>query len=188
LEAAAPVKLRGRVVDAAGVPVVGAKVGLSRGLTESVNEEAWRWFRMPSEVERAPETDAQGRFELDGIIPGSRTAVLVQKLGYAGVWSPRTLVEAGKPIDLADLKLEKATREIAGRVVDERGLPVAGAKVVASSLIRIESVTAKDGSFRITRLPEHVMGVFVDAPDFEQWGDYVNRDTKTLEIKLNRDD
>jgi hypothetical protein len=109
--------LRGMVLDDAGEPVAGA----------AVNRVVQR--RSPFDfgsLERGARTDADGRYRLDGL-PTGAASISVEHSRH-----PRQVrdfvIQPGD--NLLDFRLESG-HEIAGRVVDETGLPVGGATVSA---------------------------------------------------------
>src|SRR5262249_52030665 len=147
-----PVSMRGRVVDDQGQPIAGAKIGTSLGLVDQDVDEPWRYI---NSHEKLPETDANGRFEIANVKPASRIAVYINKAGYAGVWSPRVTAEKSKDVELGDLVLKKATRELTGRVVNPSDQPIAGARVAVQDFCGdVETVTGPDGRFRLHAVPE----------------------------------
>ncbi len=85
---------------------------------------------------RSVSTDAEGRWELRDL-PAGRVSLTVSKGGFVSLqYGQRRPFEAGKPIELADKqvidKIEIAlprAAAIAGRVVDEFGDPMVGARV-----------------------------------------------------------
>ncbi len=140
-------------------PVAGARV-LAYAVTGSTRFARRR-------AERAARTDARGRFRLAGLTP-ARYAIEAVRDGYltaaiAGVNS------AAQSVPVANLALRKAA-SISGRVTDEKGQPVAAARVrimretgirrllrgaasnPASVLGGQGVLTAADGAFRIRGL------------------------------------
>lgn len=87
---------------------------------------------------RSVSTDVEGRWEINDL-PAGRFTITVQKGGYVPLaYGQRRPFEQGKPVELADGqrvdKLEIALPKgsvVAGRIVDEFGEPVAGARVAA---------------------------------------------------------
>lgn len=83
-------------------------------------------------------TDAEGRFELRDL-PGGRWELTASKGGYVTMrYGQRRPFEAGRPLELADGQVMQQVNfalprgaVIAGRVLDEFGDPVAGARVQA---------------------------------------------------------
>jgi protocatechuate 3,4-dioxygenase beta subunit len=112
-------------------------------------------------------SDQQGRYAFGGVEPGSYR-VLVQKAGYAGpdqLSLPISVtIAAGQTISNADQFLQPGA-VISGRVLDERGQPVADARVSAlrqlpggAARVRLlpdgQSVPTNDlGEFRVHSLP-----------------------------------
>lgn len=180
LNAAPAVSIRGRVVNVDGRPVQGARVGTSLKLTDEDNDEPWHFFGAGTDL---PQTDAEGRFEIDGLQAGSQMAVYVNQDGYAGVWSERvTLTDA--VTTLPDLVLPEGTSEIAGRVVDESGSPVAGAVVTLLDLGSVRMTTDAEGRFRFPNLGprEYPMRASGEAGE---WYDRVEAGTLDVEARLS---
>lgn len=115
--------IRGRVVAAdTGAPIRRVNV---RAMSGELRES-----RMTS-------TDAQGRFELKDL-PAGRWEVSANKAGYVSLrFGQRRPFESGRPIELsdgetmarADFALPRGAA-ITGRILDEFGDPVAGARVM----------------------------------------------------------
>lgn len=129
--------VEGRVLSPSGKPVAGANV-------ELMEEEARGSFRMP--VSAA--TDGDGRYRLDGLAPGTRTIQATHE-GYRR--AVRDLeVRSGE--NALDLSLEGGA-EVRGRVVDEGGAPVVGARVSLREGWRSwdmpSTVSGADGSFTL---------------------------------------
>jgi hypothetical protein len=106
--------LFGRVHDVRGAPIAGAEL--------TVN--GWHDVTTFS--------DADGRYELK--VPGPLYPLLVQKTGYRERFLDAYVVE-GTPRNELDIELLPGA-SFRGRVVDEAGNPIAGAKVHASGLTR----------------------------------------------------
>jgi hypothetical protein len=114
--------IRGRVVTAdTGAPIRRAQV---------------RAFSPEGRESRGTSTDAEGRFELRDL-PAGRWELVASKAGFVTLrFGQRRPLEAGRPIELgdgetiskADIALPRGGA-VTGRVVDEFGDPVAGARV-----------------------------------------------------------
>ncbi len=182
LEPAAPVALRGSVVDDAGRPVADAKIGLSTSLNDQARDEPWRYF---NSREKLPMTDVDGKFEIVGILRNSRVAVYINKPGYSGVWSDRVATEKPGDIELPKLRLSPATGELSGRVVDEHGRPVPGAVVSVHDLGRIETNTDAQGRFRLQKVPKKEIWLRAQAESGE-WTQKITPDASDLTVKLER--
>lgn len=180
LEPAAPVTLRGRVVDDSGQPVAEAKVGLSLSLNDQAKYEPWDYF---TSREKLPLTDADGKFEIPGILRNSRVAVYINKTGYGGVWSERVSTEKPENIEWPALRLSPAIGELSGRVVDDEGRPVPGAIVYVLDLGRAETTTDAQGRFRLQKVPNRAIWLRVQAERGE-WAKEVTPGARDLEVKL----
>ncbi len=171
----ASVKLRGRVVDALGAAVPGARVRRLANLAQFdtgwtadgfANELAGRvaiaaippWIRAWFEVFPTPTTTCavDGSFELE--VDAGASAVLIDKRGYEPL---RVAIKgSGGERELGELVLERA-RTVAGRVVDARNEPAANAEVLVGArtdpkapvnLIRA-SLTDERGAFECVGVP-----------------------------------
>jgi beta-lactamase regulating signal transducer with metallopeptidase domain/uncharacterized GH25 family protein len=180
LEPAAPVTLRGRVVDEAGRPVADANIGLSTSLNDQATDEPWRYF---NSLEKLPLTDLDGKFEFAGILRNSRVAVYINKAGYSGVWSDRVATEKPDDVDLAVLRLSPATGELSGRVVDEQGRPVPDAAVSVHDLGRTVTNTDAQGRFRLQKVPNKDIWMLVQAESGE-WAQKITPNASELNVKL----
>lgn len=118
-------QLTGRVVDPVGRPVEGALVQL----TSWQNPPGSRIPVDAPALSLAIETrsDAQGRFQLDGLSPGSGRAS-ISRPGFARVSTGRFDVPAGRAHGLGEIVLGVG-RQVSGVVLDPAGQPVADAEV-----------------------------------------------------------
>ncbi|HZN42013.1 MAG TPA: sigma-70 family RNA polymerase sigma factor [Planctomycetota bacterium] len=155
IELAAGMTLRGRVVDAAtGTPVFDAVVS-----------DSWT-------MKRVVRTDAEGRFALAGLRDEGHVICHVQARGYASA----RLNVSGKLGEDIELRLVRGG-EVAGRVVDGNGAPVAAAyAAVAASFMEargyqgsswIPAAVGGDGRFQALGLrPDQHYWLFVRAAGF----------------------
>lgn len=144
--------LSGVVVDATGAPVPGAEVNFNFTGDPPPNRDPY--WRAPSDVR----TDAEGRFRVDGVLPGS-WVLWAEAEGHAD--SPQLDTTAGS----SGIKLTLAQAfEIAGWVRTENGRPVAGVDVDAYRVFtkddgstgesyEEDATTDEDGAFVIRELP-----------------------------------
>jgi protocatechuate 3,4-dioxygenase beta subunit len=170
LEVAAAVTVRGRVLDAAGGPVAGARVvGVCEGSrcvplpgSETLTD-ATGVFRLPTGWDNTVPIGQAARLLIrlrDGsehevsAVPGADGAVTV-KLPVQGVDPAGT---RGQPAAAPEAKgpATVAPREVAGVVVDADGRPIEGVEVAAYSWIPRPPTTTTDGNglFRLAKLPE----------------------------------
>ena len=147
--------VRGRVTNASGVPLRGAEV--------RVRDPNGRENRLVT-------TDEDGRFEVVNLVPGSWTAsaakggYLTQHFGQRGPFSaPRTIALAARQRVEVNFVLQRGGA-IAGRLFDEYGDPVAGARVQVYRLryergrralvsAGVGDQTDDTGAFRLYALP-----------------------------------
>lgn len=102
----------GRVADARGTPIAGAEV----------------WAVAAREKVGSTRTDADGRFRIADLKEDKDVAIWADAAGFARERRDGLHVFAGRDRDIGTLTLLPGTR-LAGRVVDARGRPVAGASV-----------------------------------------------------------
>ncbi len=127
--------VRGRVLDTYANPVVGANVGEDSGGNRHLRNKAV--------------TDAEGRFELGRLVPGSTVMLRIDREGYP---THRESVEI--PGDEARVEIRvDGGRRVTGVVVDEWGAPLAGARVELAEATRTfggpETGSGPDGRFVI---------------------------------------
>ena len=79
---------------------------------------------------------ADGRFTRRQLAPGTYGVTIVAE-GLTRQVRPGVIVEGGRTTDLGTIALD-AGREVRGRVVDERGAPVAGAEVFAGPFLLLQ--------------------------------------------------
>jgi protocatechuate 3,4-dioxygenase beta subunit len=164
--------LRGRVVQG-GEPVAGVKIELHRSPPAGAGEEDVR-FRLAGQTN----TDAEGKFHLNGLEKGDRYYVTiapradaeVRDWRYSMPYSHTVEVENGSTIELPDAEFKRNGQTLAGVVVDPDGNPVAGVQVSlrfasGRSLARSANgpppwmTTDAEGRFRLTHLPDEPLSI-----------------------------
>ncbi len=164
-------RLPGRVVDRRGAPVAGAAVHLVESLDHLERESA----RLAAETPDAM-TGADGSFLIEDLPQATPLHLLVRASGHlpAGVAGVRAPVS--QPLIV---RLEPAAM-LRGRVVDEQGAPVGGARVMltwhptapenpdrpAGSPVNRSDIAGRDGSFEIRDAPAGPVRLAVSAPGF----------------------
>jgi hypothetical protein len=101
---AAAAAVTGRVLDAEGQPVAGAEVGTS--YPDRAASELDRFLRQQREPVR---TDKDGRFRLEGIVPGLKFGLSIRKGQTFLVGKPRVghkQAESGQTLELGEIKTE----------------------------------------------------------------------------------
>lgn len=133
--APAPVALRGRVLDAAGRPLAGARVGPAGAPPVA--------------------TGADGRFALTDLplgLDGGLVTLEASHRDHAAVRGEVALLPPPAPAPEVTLRLPAGATLVA-RVVDRAGLPVTGADVALSGDRPGAAPTGPDGTSRFTGLP-----------------------------------
>ena len=154
--------LTGQVVDSDGKPLGGATVECeaARYVTDAFGHPLTPTYRMT--------TDAEGRFVTPSL-PVSVAGITVRVPGRLMPWV-RVPVGPGGRVELAPIRLRKC-EPIVGRVVDERGHGVAGAKIYASGwefgtswLLFQRGVTDARGRFMLDGLGRRIQ-LLISSPD-----------------------
>lgn len=148
--------ISGKVTDAKGQPVAGARVritremGMRRLLRGAVSN--------PGALLGAQGvlTVADGTFRLRGLEPERNLSVEAAKSGYATARKPGVSVKAGDAVKDVALVVRRGL-EARGKVVDAQGQPVAGAE--------LRAVHREDGMMGGARVQMRLMGMDRDKPD-----------------------
>ncbi len=153
-------QVKGRVVDDAQRPLAGVSVQLRAPHTLL---PPWEEGERTPPAAGGATTDAEGRFALNGVAPGTQRIAL-RKSGFAPFDKADLAVPAADH-DLGDLAMSLGVI-VEGRVVDHIGRPVAGARISRSSgstggmidlteaqgAEALAATSAADGSFSIDQL------------------------------------
>jgi len=143
LELVRGARLYGRVIDPRGGPAAGARVRCVASAIEDLTVQtgplplAAEAAALPSGAGRALGTsratvaDRDGRFTVDDLIPG-RYRVEVAHAGAEPLRSDELVLAPGERRDVGKLALAPGF-PVAGRVVDESGTPIDGARVVVAA-------------------------------------------------------
>lgn len=163
VELADGLPVAGRVVDPERRPLAGTTVrlywdpGTPRYLTVSDG-----FFVRPV---REGETGADGRFRVPGLAPGTEVDLSFHRTGFA--WVRRSALPGGEPLTVA---LEPAA-VLAVEVVEDEGVPVAGAEVDLRHLgggqsfgaVRVPKVTDEAGRYEEPSVPPGEVEITVRA-------------------------
>jgi protocatechuate 3,4-dioxygenase beta subunit len=126
------VRFAGRVVDLENKPVAGAKLSAFDSTQEDESRRrsgGWSFFSFVNASETAhAESDADGRFEIDGLSPTGTYRLHVVHPRYVVLDLPGLEGTAGGGHDALEVPLEPAAW-VTGVVVDTTGKPVANARV-----------------------------------------------------------
>ena len=151
LERIEPCSVVGRIVDEAGKPVAGAKV-FCRCLSESGQRT----------VGSGGVSGADGRFEVKGLEAEARLFLDFQAGGYGQATPKPFSLSRGETHDAGTIVLLTTDQEIAGKVVDLDGKPVAHASVKGLALASGHSsygTTGSDGTFRLKNFPNDTIRI-----------------------------
>jgi protocatechuate 3,4-dioxygenase beta subunit len=118
-------RLRGRVLDAVGTPLPGARVDLAEDVTGP-------WVVGTERRLGRAETDAEGRFALQAI-PADHAVALQLRHGLQRACFNGLAVPAEGVLDLGDIVLP-APAGLSGRVTDGAGAPLRGATALVGDL------------------------------------------------------
>jgi hypothetical protein len=154
-------RLRGRITDTDGKPVAGVRVST----VENTGHPARTRGR----------TDADGRFELAGVLPGADWLKL-RRDGYPEDAAQFEGLEPGETLDLGEIRLTRVF-EFSATVVDEQGKPVARGWVEGPGVIR----AVRNGKFAPITLSPYSAEVRFGGPGFLSSGGHgVTPETKEL--------
>ena len=150
----------GRVVDAGGKPVAGAKVALRHHI-QGVGRQSQYGTVI---VTATTKTDAEGRYQFAALWPGDRYHPVVSAAGYGDAEAAQASGEPGKSHDFGDTRLSRTDLAARGTVVGPDGKPAAGAEVFSvDGPKRVAARAAADGSFTLKGVPERGGFVFARA-------------------------
>lgn len=152
--------VRGRVVDEGALPVPGARVVLLPAGDLSTRKSVIAGIRGPETDFRAAATSDQGTFVLRHISAG-RYDLVVTKTSFSPLEQPGIEIAGEESeVDLGVVELLPAVA-IEGRIVNEQGAPVSGARVLVSLLVEAGSLghrgvgeirSGEEGRFRVPDL------------------------------------
>jgi hypothetical protein len=171
--------LAGRVVDARGAPIAGAQIRCvgagPRGDLDDLSvldgtlPPAAEAAASPGTVGRAvgatktARSDARGAFRMQDVLPGP-LRLEVARPPFAPLEIDLGPVGAGATRDVGALILRDATA-VSGRVLDERGAPLPGARVSVTPQVGVFAETDGAGGFTLA-LPPGAYTLAANAPGF----------------------
>ena len=179
--------LTGRVVEADGRPLAGARVSVEvRQPGQFGGRGSLFAFEGSPEIHTGPD----GRFATPGQVPvGFQYRVAVEAPGH----EPADSRWVAPPVlAIPDVPLRRAVgvREVAGRVVDSAGQPVAGVEVFQSGdgPRRTRGLTDAEGQFRVPGVPDAPAFLFASKPGYRLAYRRVGPGGGPAEIALRRQD
>ncbi len=163
--------LRGRVIDANGAPVTGARVVATWRIANPLSLILSDPDIAP-EIERETTTDEEGRYAIQKLEPAPKTLFAVAPSGASEIVHSVT-VEDGATKDVDDIKLPGGGF-VAGTVKWADGKPIRGVRVFASPMRRMGATrpteTDAEGRFRIDHVPEDQrVGIGAYIPGLPVW-------------------
>jgi hypothetical protein len=182
------VSLSGRVVDAAGHPISGAKVQV---WTQWRTEYGSVLVQMPLAVSLDGDilSDPAGQFRTPRVMSSKgEYSMLVSCDGYLPAGSEWFQPGEASTADVQELRLRRL-RTVTGRVVDRQRHPLAGARVYQSGdgVRPTATITGHDGRFALADVAENPAFVFAELDGYRFAGRPVAQSGET-EIILSRDD
>jgi hypothetical protein len=157
------------------LPLIPAgELGVTVGHVPFVNEaDASRsplggWTDLPADY-RPWQSDVEGRFRAHPIPPG-KVRALVRHPAYVEGLSDTVVLGPGGEQEVTVVLAEGG--RLLGRVVDERGRPVASARVLIasnSSSYERSVYSGRDGTFEVKAVPEHVTVSLARPDDPSRW-------------------
>jgi len=162
----------GRVLDGGGKPVAGAKVTWEAYRTDEETLADETRGESPAPLGETT-TDAEGRFRVALDKPGVEVSLRVLPGALPGALLEGPY-DSSEDVALDDIELP-AAKKVTGRVTDEAGKPVSGAKVRVSGGLALEdddsrfyaeATTSTDGSFSIGNAPEGAGSITARAAGF----------------------
>ncbi len=133
-------------------------------------------------------TGPDGRFRTPDQVPvGNAYRIEAEAPGYESKGSDWVVAPAA---EVPELKLRRSmvVHEVAGRVIDSAGKPVAGAEVFQSGdgPRRTQGTTDNDGRFRVPGVPDTPAFLFVSKEGYHFIGRRVEPADRTVEFALRR--
>jgi protocatechuate 3,4-dioxygenase beta subunit len=163
----------GRVLDSAGTPVAGAKVTWESYRTDEDSLVDETKGETPTAIGETT-TDAAGRFRVTLDKPGVEVTIRVLPGSLPGALLEGPY-DSSEDVTLDDVELP-ATEKMSGRVTDEAGKPVAGARVRARGgaspfdeddvNFYAEATTGADGLYSISNAPTNGGALSVRAAGY----------------------
>jgi protocatechuate 3,4-dioxygenase beta subunit len=170
--AAGAATVSGRVLDSGGNPVRGAKVVWEAYRTDEETLVDETKGVAPAALGETA-TDSEGRFRVTLDKPGVEVAIRVLPGALPGALLPGPY-DSSEDVEVDDVELP-AAEKVSGRVADEAGKPVSGAKVRVRSgslfeeddvVLYAEATTGADGAFSIGNAPAKSGSLSVRAPGY----------------------
>jgi protocatechuate 3,4-dioxygenase beta subunit/thiol-disulfide isomerase/thioredoxin len=133
-------------------------------------------------------TSASGAYHFSGLNPGLSYSLNVSASGYGNWQTPWTFDShpLAKTINfkIPDIILDRANSFVGGTIVDSKGTPLAGAKIIINGSTRKESASDKNGRFHIDGLAKSDESFLVQDPR-DTAGNWVGY---SWDAKIGRDD
>ena len=179
----------GRVLDSGGNPVRGARVAWEAYRTDEETLVDETKGAVPAPLGDTA-TDGEGRFRVTLGKPGVEVAIRVLPAALPGALLPGPY-DSSEDVDVDDIELP-AAEKVSGRVTDEAGKPVSGAKVRLRSgspfeddAVRYaEATSGADGAFSIANAPGKSGSLTVRASGYAPFAQFSMRRSGVEKITL----
>lgn len=144
---------------------ISGQVMQGRNPSES-GETVWLHAEPDGDARTTAKADEQGAFRFDAVSPGAYSL----RIPGPGREPTNVTVRPGQHVDDVVINLAAGDREIAGRVLDWHGEPVAGARISAQgSRAYMPDVTSDEkGNYSISGLGDGVLSIWVRAEGYGQ--------------------
>ncbi|MFN0009375.1 MAG: hypothetical protein ACKVXR_15835 [Planctomycetota bacterium] len=171
---AAPGRILGQVVDAAGHGIAGCTVLALHApdFGRPIDERFWWITHLPLDVAdpvalgmetpASATTDETGAFVFEGFEPG-RLRFAIRSQNHEPVDRDDLWLPAGGTLELAKIRVERATT-LGGRILDPEGFPVAGAPIVRVDDFAQAGLPPLSAGAGVLLATTNARGSFMSAP------------------------
>lgn len=176
-------RIKGTLIDQGGRPVSGATVAVH--WHRSYVSKRTQFSGTYGEFEKC-DTDEQGRFEFANLWADDGYHIVINAEGFSKIDLRKVEGRPGEVHDYGSVRLTGASQSISGQVLDDAGKPVADATVFNSGDATqvVQTLTDKEGRFRLEGLLTGPAWIFVEHHDFRFFGTHVKGASEELSLQL----